>query len=294
MAPRHIALAVLVAAVWGFNFTVVRFGLDTFPPLLLTALRFVVAGLPVFFLPRPAISWMRLVLVALTMFLGHFVLIFFGIAKGMPPGLASLTLQAQAFFTILIAAFVLRETPSRRQMAGMAVAFAGLALISFSVGGDVTYVGLALTLGAALSWAIGNVLMRGTGRVDMLAMVVWMSALLPLPSFALSLAFEGWPAIVAAFRAADLLAYGTVFYLAVPTTILGFGIWGLLLKLYPAATVAPFTLLVPLFGMLFAALTFGERFPPVRLAGVALIVCGLVILALPLGKLRKLGRARAG
>lgn len=284
MAIRHIALAVLVAAIWGFNFVVIRIGLDTFPPLLLTALRFVVAALPVLVVRPPALPVRRMLVIGLTWFLGQFVFVFLAMSHGMPPGLASLTLQAQSFFTILIAAAVLGERPAPRQIAGVAVAFCGLGLIGFSVGGDMTLIGLALTLCAAASWACGNVLMRQTGPVEMLPMVVWLSLVPPLPAFALSLAFEGWPAIAASFAHANLLAYGAVLYLAVPTTLLGFGIWGHLLKRYPAGTVAPFSLLVPLFGTVSAALVLGERFPPLRFGGMTLIVCGLLVVVLPLGK----------
>ncbi len=187
MAPRHIALAVLVTAVWGFNFVVIHVGLETFPPLLLTVLRFVVAALPVLVVRPPKVPFRRMLAIGLTWFLGQFVFIFIAMTKGMPPGLASLTLQAQAFFTILIAALVLRERPSARQLTGVMVAFCGLALIGFSVGGDMTLLGLGLTMCAALSWGVGNVLMRGTGKVDMLPMVVWLSLVPPLPAFALSL-----------------------------------------------------------------------------------------------------------
>ncbi len=284
MAFRHIALAVLVAAIWGFNFVVIRVGLDTFPPLLLTALRFVVAALPALLVRPPALPVGRMVLIGLTWFFGQFVFVFLAMSHGMPPGLASLTLQAQSFFTILIAAAALGERPAPRQIAGVLVAFCGLGLIGLSIGGDMTLIGLILTLCAAASWACGNVLMRQTGPVDMLPMVVWLSLVPPLPAFALSLAFEGWPAIAASFAHADLLSYGAVLYLAVPTTLLGFGIWGHLLKRYPAGTVAPFSLLVPLFGTVSAALVLGERFPPLRFGGMALIVCGLLVVVLPLGK----------
>lgn len=294
MAPRHIALAVLTAAIWGFNFVAIRIGLDTFPPLLLTTLRFVLAALPALVIRPPKLPLRQLLLIALTLFLGQFVFVFLGIDNGMPPGLSSLVIQAQSFFTILLAALFLGEKPSVRQMAGVAVAFCGLGLIALSVGVDVTWLGLGLTLIAALSFGLGNVLMRGAGKVDMLPMVVWMSVVLPIPAFLLSLLFEGWPVIVASIVKADLLAYGAVFYLAVPTTLIGFGMWGLLLKTYPAGTVAPFALLVPLFGMLSAALVLGERFPPIRFAGMALIVCGLLILAAPLQRLRNRRRARVG
>ncbi len=282
MAPRHIALAVLVAVIWGFNFVVMRFGLDHYPPLLLTALRFLAAALPVAFVPRPTMPLGQLVAIGATWFLGQFGFLFTAIANGMPPGLASLTLQAQAFFTILIAAAMLGERPSARQIAGVTVAFAGLLLIATTVGGDMTVLGLVLTLIGALSWAWGNVLVRRAPPTEMFALMAWLSLVPPLPAFALSLALEGWPAVSFALVHPTWVGFGALAYLAVAATLLGYGIWGWLLKIYPASTVAPFSLLVPLAGTVSAALVLGERFPPLRLAGMGLIVLGLLVVALPL------------
>lgn len=281
MAPRHLALAVLVTVIWGFNFVVIRHGLDHYPPLLLTALRFALAALPALVVPRPALPVRMLLLIGTVWFLGQFAFLFLSMANGMPPGLASLLLQSQAFFTILIAAAALGERPGGRQMAGTGVAFAGLLLIAGSVGGDMTLAGLVLGLMGALSWACGNVLVRRAPRTDIFPLVVWLSLVPPLPAFALSVAFEGWPAVRDALLHPTLDGLGALAYLVVAATFVGFSAWGLLLRLYPAGLVAPFSLLVPITGTLSAALVLGERFPPLRFAGMALILLGLVILAWP-------------
>ncbi|TCT06014.1 EamA family transporter [Aquabacter spiritensis] len=281
MAPRHLALAVLAAAIWGVNFVVMRFGLDHYPPLLLTTLRFVAAALPVFFVPRPALPAGQMVAIGLTWFLGQFAFLFSAIDAGMPPGLASLALQAQAFFTILIAALFLGERPRPRQLAGAGVALAGLLLIAASTGGDMTALGLALTLCGAASWATGNVLIRRAPPTEIFALVAWLSLVPPLPAFALSLALEGWPAVSGALLRPTWEGLGAVAFLAIGATWIGYGIWGHLLKLYPAGTVAPFSLLVPLAGTVTAALVLGERFPPLRLGGMGLIAVGLLLVALP-------------
>jgi O-acetylserine/cysteine efflux transporter len=180
--PLHIGLAVLVAAICGLNFVAISIGLRDFPPLLMAALRFALVGLAAFFLPRPALSWTRLTIIGLAWFAGQFGLLFSGMAAGMPAGLASVTLQSQAFFSVFIAASVLGERPSLRQAGGGGVALAGLALIAISAGsGGVTLAGLMLTIAAAVSWAAGNVLLRSAGKVDMLAMVAWLSLVPPLP-----------------------------------------------------------------------------------------------------------------
>lgn len=291
MPIRHIALAVLVTAIWGFNFVVIRLGLGSVPPLLLAALRFVVAALPAFFLARPNVPPMRMIAIGMTLFVGQFAFLFPAMKLGMPPGLASVTLQSQAFLTILFAALALGERPKPRQLAGAGVAALGLLTIATTVGGDFTTIGLALTIASAASWALGNVLMRGAGKPDMLAMMVWLSLVPPIPLFLLSLAIEGWPAIVSGVTGMGLIGAGSVLYLALLATLVGFGLWGFLLKNHPASTVAPFSLLVPLFGTLSSWLVLGETFSPLRVAGMGLILLGIATIALPLPAFAKRQRA---
>ena len=281
MQPRHIVLAVVLAIFWGLNFVVITLALGDVPPLLLAALRFTIAAVPVLFLPKPPVRWGLMIAIAATMFVGQFAFLFPSMAVGMPPGLASIALQIQAFITIAIAAAVLREWPTRRQLAGSAVAFAGLALVGFTVGANgVTLEGFLLLFGAAVFWAVGNVLIRRTGKVDMLALVSWMSLVPPVPFLLLSLAFEGPARIGAAIGGATWLTIGALLYIAVVSTTFGYAVWGHLLRIYPAATAAPFSLLVPVSGTISAALILNESFGPVRLIGMALILAGLAVLML--------------
>ena len=282
MQPRHIVLAAVLAFVWGLNFVFIRLALTDFPPLLLAALRFALAALPVLFLPKPPVSWGRLIAIGGTLFAGQFALLFPAMAVGMPAGLASIALQVQAFITIAIAAAVLGERPSRRQIAGAVVAFAGLVLIGATVGANgVTLAGFLLLVGAATCWASGNVMLRGVGAVDMLPLISWLSLVPILPLFALSLAVEGPARIAEGLAGATWLSLGSLIYIAVVSTIFGYAAWGHLLKLYPAATAAPFSLLVPVSGTLSSALILGETFGPLRLAGMVLILAGLGILVMP-------------
>jgi O-acetylserine/cysteine efflux transporter len=282
--PRHVVLALFVAFFWGLNFVFIKLALGSFPPLLLAALRFVIAALPVVILPKPPVRWPVLIAIASTLFIGQFALLFPAMAVGMPPGLASIALQAQAFITIAIAAVALHEHPTRRQIAGPAVAFAGLVVVATTLGtnGD-THAGFILLLGAAASWATGNVLLRRAGKVDMLALMSWLSLVPPIPLYLLSLLIEGPGATTAAFAGATWLRVGAVLYIAIVSTTLGYAAWGHLLKLYPTATVAPFSLLVPVSGTLSAALILGESFGPARLAGMGLIFIGLGILVIRRG-----------
>jgi O-acetylserine/cysteine efflux transporter len=283
MTFRDALLAILVAVIWGFNFVAIRAGLQDMPPLLLVVVRFVIAAVPVFVLPRPAIPLPRMLSLGATLFIGQFGLLFTGMAVGMPPGLASVTLTTQVFFTVLMAAVVLGERPTLQQGIGILVACFGLAAVATTVGSyGVTAAGLVLTLGAALSWAAGNVLLRGVGTFDPLALMVWLSLIPPLPMLGLACVVDGPAALLHALAATTWLGYAAVLYIGVVSTLVGYGIWGLLLRHYAAITVAPFALLVPVVGVVSSALLYGERFGPRRLVGMILILSGLAVVALPM------------
>lgn len=283
MKPIHVVLAVALTVVWGLNYVAIRIGLDHFPPLFFAALRFAIAGLPALLLPRPKISTLSLGAISLTLYVGQIGLLFPGMQAGYPPGLASLTVQVQAFFSVMLAAATLHELPKARQIIGMIVAFGGLALIAGTVGSNgVTFAGLALVLGSALSWAAGNVILRGTAKVDMFGLNAWIALLAAPPLLAVSFLVETPALDLASLSFWNWSGVGALIYVAVPTTIVGFWVWGELLKRYPTALVAPFTLLVPVTGMIASWLLLGESFGPVRLAGMALILTGLAVNSLPL------------
>ena len=283
MPARDIALAALVSVVWGFTFVANKLALEDFSAPQLTLLRFCIAALPVLWLTRPALPWRHLAAIGLTLFAGQFLLLFFAYEAGMPPGLASVTQQLHAFFTVLLAALFLAERPSRRQWCGIAVAFAGLGLIALSVdGGNVGHAALALALASALSWGIGNLLVKTAGPVAMPALMAWASLVPPLPALALDLALRPEAPLGAALADAGWTALAAVAYIGGVATIFAYAVWGGLLARHPAALVAPFALLAPVTGMLASAAVFGELFTPLRYAGMAAILAGLTVLVLPL------------
>jgi O-acetylserine/cysteine efflux transporter len=280
MPLRDMILAALTSMVWGFAFIATRLALDSFSAPQLTALRFLIACLPILFVAKPRIAWSSLVLIGLTLFAGQFLLLFFAFAAGMPPGLASVSQQMQVFFTVILAATFLRDVPSGRQCLGMAVAFAGLALIGVTIGGDLPPLALALALAGALSWAIGNVLVKRHAAVPIFPLVVWCSLMPPLPSLLLSAAIDR-ESLIAALAHASWLSLAAALYLGTITTIFGYAVWGRLLQTYSSSVVAPFALLSPCTGIIASALIFGEAFPPLREAGMGLILAGLAIVVVP-------------
>jgi O-acetylserine/cysteine efflux transporter len=278
MRPTHVALAVLVAVIWGLAFVATRLGLDAFTPPQLVVLRFVIAAAPALVLPRPPLAWTALIPVGLTLFAGQFLFQFFGIAHGMPPGLASVIVQTQALFTIVLAALALGERPARAQWAGSAVALAGLALIGLSVGGEFSPAAFALTLVSPVSFGVGNVLLKRLGPADMPGLMAWLSLVPPLPALVVSMVLDGPLALPRALARATPAGWLSALFLGVAATSLAYALWGALLRRYPTATVAPFALLVPVVGALSSSLVFGERFGALRLAGMALVLAGLTLI----------------
>ncbi|MFI0405467.1 EamA family transporter [Actinomadura sp. 3N508] len=282
MRSRHVLLATLVAALWGFNFVPIHWALDDFSPLLMAALRFLLAAVPaVFLVRRPPVPVRWLVLVGLPLGVGQFGLLFIGMDMGMPAGLASVVLQVQAIFTALFAGLLLRERLGVRQVAGMAVAFGGVALLGVVQAEGGSPVGAFLVcLVAAASWGLANIAMRkmsqvATGPVEPLGFMVWVSLVPPLPLFALSLIFEGPGAVPDAARELSLAGLGSMAYIAYISTLFGFGVWGWLMRRYEASTVAMYSLLVPPFGLVSAGLLLGEHVDAVRLVAAALIIAGV-------------------
>jgi O-acetylserine/cysteine efflux transporter len=278
MAPRDVLQALMVVLAWGVSFVVIKVGLHGVPPLLLGALRFVCAALPaVLFVRRPALPWRLIALYSATILFGQFVFLFVAMHVGMPAGLASLVLQAQAFLTLLFARLFVGERLQARQLAGLAIAALGLGVIAACGGQSMSVAGFALTLAAAACWALGNVVTKKVGQVDLVALVVWASLLPPLPFFALSVVFEGPTRIAAALGALSGASVFAIGYLALISTLVGYGLWSRLLSRYPAAQVVPFALLVPVVGLASGALLLGEQLTRAQLAGAACVMAGLMV-----------------
>ncbi|WP_439563632.1 EamA family transporter [Microcella sp.] len=276
MSLRHSLLALLVVVIWGANFVVIDAGQEDVPPLLFLALRFIVVCLPaVFFLKPPGIGWRQLLMVGGFLSLGQFALLYLALALGMPPGLASLLLQTQVMFSIVVAALVLRERPTRRQLIGIAIGMLGLSLVVVGHSQSAPWLPLVVTLAAALAWAIGNVLARRAQASSGLSLVVWSGLVVPLPALALSLIVDSPPVVWQALTTLSWVAVLSTVYTAVFASLIGYGIWNSLLARYPTSAVVPFTLLVPVVGILAAWLVQGEVPTATEFIGGAIMLAGL-------------------
>ena len=281
LRPRDLCLALLVILVWGLNFAVIKVGVVDIPPMLLGALRYLLAAFPALLFVRPPKVPLRLYLLyGMTMAVGQFALLFTAIHIGMPSGLASLVLQAQSFFTLLLAAWWLREPWHGNQVAGLVLAAVGLVLIGSAHGASMPLAGFALTVAAAAMWGCGNIVTRAVGRhgpMNQFAFVVWSSLVAPLPFVLLSLWVDGPGAVLAAVQHLSLKSMAAVAYIAWISTLLGFGLWTYLMSRYPVNRVAPFTLLVPVVGLTTGWLVFGEALRAVHFAGAGLLMAGLLV-----------------
>ncbi|MDF2077500.1 EamA family transporter [Pseudomonas mendocina] len=278
MTPKDLLLALLVIVVWGLNFVVIKVGLHGMPPMLMGALRFLLAAFPaILFVRRPQVPLRWMLAYGMTISLGQFAFLFYAMYVGMPAGLASLVLQSQAFFTLFFAALFLGERLRGSNLFGLLVAASGLVLIGLQGGQAMTLAGFALTIAAASMWALGNVVTRKLGKVNLVGLVVWGSLIPPLPFLALSLWLEGPELISQSLRTLGLDSMLVLAYLAFGATILGYGLWSRLLSRYPASQVAPFSLLVPVVGISSSALLLGERLGALQMVGAALVMAGLLI-----------------
>jgi O-acetylserine/cysteine efflux transporter len=274
-------LALVVIVVWGVNFAVIKVGLNGMPPLLLAALRFVLAAFPALaFLKPPKVPLRLYLLFGLTMSVGQFAFLFTAIHVGMPSGLASLVLQSQSFFTLVLTALWLKEHWHANQLFGLLLAASGLVLIGSAHGATMPLLGFVLTIAAATMWACGNIVSRAVGRygpMNQLAFVVWASLVPPIPLLGLSAIIEGQTAIATAVQHLSLETFAALAYIAWASTLFGYSVWNFLISRYPVNRIAPFTLLVPLVGLTTGWLAFGETLQPIHFAGGAMLMLGLVV-----------------
>jgi O-acetylserine/cysteine efflux transporter len=275
----HLLLALAIVAVWGTNFVVIKLSLGAFPPFLFAALRYIFALLPlVIFIPRPKVPWGNLCIYGLATGVGQFGVMFYAMDGHISPGLASLVIQTQVFFTIGFAMFFAKEGLKIYQAVAVGIAMIGLLIIAVHTDADTTFLGLALVLFSGLSWGVANTLSRRAGSINMLSYVVWASAFSIPPLLLISVIFEGgWQQISTSISSASYGAWAGVLWQSWANTLFGYAAWGWLLSKHPAAVVAPAPLLVPIFGMGASAFFLSEPLPLWKILAAGLVIIGLLI-----------------
>ena len=275
---RHFLLALAVVTVWGTNFVVIKLALAHLPPLLFAALRFTLALVPaLFFLPRPNVKWTNLALYGVLIGVGQFGLLYVAMNGHISPGIASLVIQSQVFFTIGLSMLVAGERVRGFQWFALLLAASGIVTILANTDGTTTFLGLALVLMGSFSWAGGNIAAKRGAPANMLAYVVWSSAFAIPPLFALSFLLEGWEAMKSGVLDSELSTWAAIAWQAWGNTLFGYAAWGWLLARHPAAIITPMALLVPVFGIGASVLYLGEPLPAWKLIAAALVMTGLAL-----------------
>ena len=286
MLPLHIALALLVVAVWGTNFVVIKIGLRDFPPFLFATLRFALTALPwLLFIRRPETRWRWLALFGVFLGAGQFGFLFFAMRADISPGLASLVIQTQVFFTIGLSVLIFGEHVSRSALGGIALAAAGLGVIAWHADATVTTAGILMVLMAAFFWACASITVKQaasqrSARIDMFGFMVWSSVFAVPPLLILSLVFDGAGTDWHAIAGARSDAWAALAWQVIGNSLFGYVAWNWLLTRYDAATITPYALLVPVFGMGASALFLKEPLPLWKISAAALVMAGLALLTL--------------
>lgn len=288
MKIRHILMAVLVAAIWGGNFVVVKIGLTEIPPFIYGAGRFIVSALPIFFIKKPDVSWKLIIGIALSLGVVKFTLLFMGIHFGVSAGLASLLMQSQIFFTLAFSMYFFQAKVLPNHIFGMILACFGMMLIGWQMNAESSLVGFSFIIMGAVAWGFSNILYRKVGNIDMFSLTVWTSVVPPIPLLLGELLYEGYDPLIACINGGIGLVGGLCFlYTACVSTWVGATLWGVLLRSYEPHRVAPFSLLIPIFGITFATLILGEEFNMLIAAACCLVFFGLIINQWPVSEKMK-------
>lgn len=292
MKPVDIALAVLVAVIWGLGFIASRLALNELTPTLMTALRFTIAAMPCLFLRRPDVPWRLLIATSFFLFAVQFLAQAYGITHGVPVGLLSVIVQSQALFTIAFAVFAFHEIPTRAQMIGVGVSTCGLLMICGTVGYDFSATAFAVVMTCPVGFAIGNLLVRRAGKVPMFELFSWLALVAAMPLLVLVPLIDGFEPALRSLQNVSVTGLLSVFAIGAISTSVAYWLWGRLLSDYTAAQVVPFALLVPFIGSASSAVVFGERFGTLRFAGMMTVILGIAIMLL-FGRARTLPQAAA-
>ena len=278
MLKKHLSLAVLVTLVWGVNFPITKLGLRAIDPFVLTGIRFALAALPlVFFIKRPAVKFSYVVAYGIIFGLGMWGVINYGIQVGVSPGIASLIIQLSVFFTMGWGFLLFKEKIRGAQMLGAVLALIGLAGIISTQEGNHAVLGVMLIVLSAVAWSVGNVIIKKSGVKEIFSFMVWASLIPPIPLFLTAWVMHGSAAFEGLQASLDLTAVLSILFQVYLATHFAYWGWNSLLKLYPVSTVAPLSLLIPVFGIASSMLILDERISTPNLISIGIIIVGLAV-----------------
>lgn len=282
MNIRDLCIVIAVMVVWGLNFSVIKLGVNEADPVMVTALRFTFAVLPtIFFVKRPQVNWAYLFSYGLIFAIGVWGMATWSIDAGLSAGMASVLLQLNVFIAVFLGYLFLNESITKVKLVGGLLAVSGLALSLSVTDGTVTVAGVMLILIAALCWSVANLLIKKSGTRETFAFTVWSMLFAPLPLFLIALSRTGSEQFLYTLQTWNGALVFSVLFQAYPVTLFGYWIWNKIIAKYPLSTVAPLTLLVPIFGLI-----GGEIFYQEQIGSIKIVSCLLIILGLCIGLIR--------
>ena len=275
----HLLIALAVVTVWGLNFSVIKLGVNEMDPLILTGLRFTFAALPaILFIPKPKVSWSILATYGILFGVGVWGMMTLSIHAGLSAGMASLVLEVSAYISVIFGVIFLRESLSPAKIIGLIVSVIGLTIIFKITDGSVTTLGLLFAFVAAISLSLVGLIVKKTSIPEMFAFVVWSCIFAPIPLFILSYFLHGATGFQDVVNNVSVLGLFSAMFQAYPVTLLGYWLWNRLTVLYPISTIAPLTLLIPIFGFIGSVAFHGEVFGATKAIAFLVITLGLVII----------------
>lgn len=277
MNTRDFSLAILITAIWGVNFSVIKIGLSSMDPFTLAGLRFLLCALPlVFFIKKPDVSMKYVAAYGLTFGVGLWGMVSLGIHFGVSAGMASLILQMSAFLTIIMGVLFLKDNIDRIKILGFIIAIVGIGFIATVTDGSVTVLGLALVLLGALAMSVTTIIVKISGAKRIFAFLIWSSLFSPIPLFILAYFTQGQDVFTDFVDHVDGKAIFSILFQVYPTTLFGYWVWNSLIEKYQVSRVAPLSLLVPIFGLLGSFFIFNEQIGAEKIIAGVLIMVGLL------------------
>lgn len=286
MSLNHALLAALVAILWGFNFVVIKIGLQEMPQFLFSALRFTLVAIPfVFFIPKPKTSWWLLIGFGFMQGFLSFACMFKGMNLGISAGLSSIILQTHIVFAMILSHYVLNIKPTKQQIFGISISVVGIYCVGLSLDHHIaSFSAFSIIILAALFWALANLFLKLAGPVNSFGFIVWSSLFAPIPNFICSYYIEGTEAIISSIQGLTIKGYAALFFTIAFATWIAGTIQAYLIKEYSPTVVAPYALLIPIVGMVSSWLFLGDAMSPKTIAACGVVFIGLVVNQLPARK----------
>lgn len=281
MTTKEHLLAIAVVLIWGFNFVVIRWGVEDVHPMTMTLLRFLLTAIPMVFLVKKPDIAMRYVITYGVLFgTGVWGLANLAVFLGTPAGMASLLLQMSPFLTVLAAVEVFKETLKAEQVMGIIIALLGFLAICIFKSDSLSYIGIGLMLLAAIFWTLCNSIIKIAKPKDVVSFTVWSSLFVPVPVLLLSVVYALFYGVEFStlVQMPNLKGWISIVFQAFVVTLFGYAVWTRLISEHGLARVTPYSLLVPISGLFFGWLLYGEVLSTVELLGSGLVLLGLILL----------------